>query len=801
MHHSTEPSLTQQDLILLEDRIRGEIASMLSFSSALLYFPSRPPEGMQSDRHGYVPLAVREERKLLLPLTLSGAFLGILVLKGVREDGEQPAPLSVMHAVRFLLHGLALEKGARRDPLTGLADEHRLLADVSREIGLITSSLHQTPVPGEAEPDESGSRAQFGLILADVDRMRGINSDYGYELGDRILQAVAGELQGVFAQQFTLARVRDDVFAVLCPGWGPARVRREASQLLERLNALVLTVPVTEEKVNPSVSITSCCYPQELPGCGYRIHAWAQARLLLDSCRVAVERIKQLGGGCCFSRSEILQRAGRIVERRTPQTVLVNIGSRLGASEGQVFGVEEPSSPSSAPLAPERSKAEVLLAHVDREESIGEILFLYDPLVDVSVGDRLALLHGGAESGGHCCAPDGAARQEGRPAERGEPDYGAFLRAWPRLRREHDSFALILCQFEQEGDRAPAGALLERLSETPGLASSEHAFCARYGASCLAAFLPESSSGKTLEAAQQAYDRLTEELRQPVSLGIAAYPCLHFGRSETLANARKALEHAKLTDRPHIAVFDSVSLTVSADRCFTQGHLGDAIQEYKTALLMEPGNTTARNSLGICYARSGAQNAAAAEFRSVLATEPGNTIALYNLGSVCWKSGDESIAEECFRRCCELAPEQPYAFLRLARLLENRGDLDGARELYRISAGLPGGELCSQRRLAALDLREGRPDEARSRLHRVLSGNPRDAEALYLLARLYLQQGEDAELAESMAKQCVALRPEVAEYAELLEETLARQDKREEIAALRARLTLPDRSRKAAPAG
>ncbi len=45
-------------------------------------------------------------------------------------------------------------------------------------------------------------------------------------------------------------------------------------------------------------------------------------------------------------------------------------------------------------------------------------------------------------------------------------------------------------------------------------------------------------------------------------------------------------------------------------------------------------------------------------------------------------------------------------------------------------------------------------------MHQALLRNPQDALSLHLMAKMYLDGGEDAELAETLARQSVALRPE-----------------------------------------
>ena len=65
--------------------------------------------------------------------------------------------------------------------------------------------------------------------------------------------------------------------------------------------------------------------------------------------------------------------------------------------------------------------------------------------------------------------------------------------------------------------------------------------------------------------------------------------------------------------------------------------------------------------------------------------------------------------------------------------------------------------------MARLALRLQQPEalaEAREHLHQALRKNPRDAVSLSLMAKLYLDGGEDPELAEALARQSVALRPE-----------------------------------------
>ncbi|MDL2307879.1 tetratricopeptide repeat protein, partial [Desulfovibrio sp. OttesenSCG-928-C06] len=79
---------------------------------------------------------------------------------------------------------------------------------------------------------------------------------------------------------------------------------------------------------------------------------------------------------------------------------------------------------------------------------------------------------------------------------------------------------------------------------------------------------------------------------------------------------------------------------------------------------------------------------------------------------------------------------------------------------YERAQALPGGQMLTRRSLARLAIREGRLDDAREELHEALLINPNDAQALQMLASLYLDAGEDPRVAESLARQSAALRPD-----------------------------------------
>jgi predicted Zn-dependent protease len=103
-----------------------------------------------------------------------------------------------------------------------------------------------------------------------------------------------------------------------------------------------------------------------------------------------------------------------------------------------------------------------------------------------------------------------------------------------------------------------------------------------------------------------------------------------------------------------------------------------------------------------------------------------------------------------------------------------------ARGYYQKAAGLPAGKGLSMRHLARVSLAQGRVDEGREFLHQALLHDPKDAFSLNLLARLYLDAGEDPAIAEVLARQSAALRPDQKQFWKDLARALEMQGKTEE---------------------
>ena len=101
-----------------------------------------------------------------------------------------------------------------------------------------------------------------------------------------------------------------------------------------------------------------------------------------------------------------------------------------------------------------------------------------------------------------------------------------------------------------------------------------------------------------LDAAHKLRDEIRRKIGAPVSIGIATYPLLDYGRERIIENAHKALRHATFFGPGTCTVFDAVSLNISGDEKYQSGDIEGAVQEFEMGLRLDPSNVNLHNSLG-----------------------------------------------------------------------------------------------------------------------------------------------------------------------------------------------------------
>lgn len=139
---------------------------------------------------------------------------------------------------------------ARHDSLTGLWNRRHFDE-------LLAAAALSRNLPGEPGSSPNGQLSfPLGILMADVDRLKQANDNYGHSSGDGLLRFIARHLASAFPPPAIVARIGGDEFAILVPESHEARIL----QAIEKLQALVAepghaAETGLPEAFNPSVSI------------------------------------------------------------------------------------------------------------------------------------------------------------------------------------------------------------------------------------------------------------------------------------------------------------------------------------------------------------------------------------------------------------------------------------------------------------------------------------------------------------------------------------------------------------------
>ncbi|WBF68665.1 tetratricopeptide repeat protein [Desulfovibrio subterraneus] len=790
----TRTTLTRHDLITYDHLLAEAVSRFLPFKSYSLYFP----KGKQPAEAVWDP----SDRKLLLPLQLQGRMLGVFVARGISLRGRRGMLPLLPGLAEQALEKLYLYKMSITDPATGLFSRQYLKQAICREVELIRECFRPAGdgcCDINASAVQGGYHACMGVVTFAFDSMKHVIRDYGFIFADDLTVMLADTLVACAPESAFVSRTGDYEFTVFIPGGTVTACRKLAKQAVRELRAVRLVHELTEDKVGVNACAGYAAYPQDFEGYLFEREISEQARLLLRKARIAsgIAGEKSVGEALEYvmGYNRILVEGGKVLETMPMSRVMVSLGRSMGAREGGRYSVWSTEYDSRKISVPENGgngqnggkapmyKGEIVLMEIRETQSLAEVMHLGDPTWAIEPGDRITLMP--EEKG--IAAPSDSEEAHLDPIT-GLFRHRDFLARFSREREKCDTFAVALLRLtgadRSFGNRAShAEQLIAESAEVCRSILGPDVLGGRYGLNSLVYFHANVTPAQMLELYTTLCGTLDTKLHIESAAGVACHPFLSYRKADSLENCLKALEYAMLCAKPKVGLMDSVALNISADKLFSKGDTFEAIEEYKRALLADDGNTMAWNSLGVCYAGLGRPQDARKQFEEALKRNRKDVMALYNLGNVCHTMGEVKEAREFYRKCLKQNPSHFFALIRLGQLSEGEKKYSIARQYYNKAAKLGENQALVQRHLARLCMRQGRLDEARECLHQALIHNPQDALALQLMAKLYLDGGEDPEIAEVLARQAAALRPDLKsawlELARAFEVRGKHQDARE----------------------
>ena len=220
-------------------------------------------------------LAMGSRSLATFPLIVSGKAAGVLVLHA-RETGFFDGPEmkllnelagDVAFALEYIEKAERLHYLAYYDPLTGLPNRVLFHERLDQYLGM-------------AAREGRG----IALVLADIERFRGINDAFGRPLGDELLRQVAARASHEIGDERWLARIGPDHFAFIIPDeTGPDGMARRIDQIHREVFSKPLLLSGTELRVTARFGVA------RFPGDG------ADADALFRNAEAAL-RNAQVGG-------------------------------------------------------------------------------------------------------------------------------------------------------------------------------------------------------------------------------------------------------------------------------------------------------------------------------------------------------------------------------------------------------------------------------------------------------------------------------------------------------------------------
>ncbi len=163
---------------------------------------------------------------------------------------------------RMLEQALAAGRNAERLIAKQQAEIERLrmLSITDEHTGLLNRRGFSEAL-GRAMARAQRYREPAVLLLIDLDEFKSINDTHGHAAGDFVLLAVAKNLKNAVRKLDDVARLGGDEFAVILNNAPEQMAERQASEIGDHLNGII--VPWNDEKIRVRASVGNHCFGPE----------------------------------------------------------------------------------------------------------------------------------------------------------------------------------------------------------------------------------------------------------------------------------------------------------------------------------------------------------------------------------------------------------------------------------------------------------------------------------------------------------------------------------------------------------
>ena len=206
---------------------------------------------------------------------------------------------------------------------------------------------------------------------------------------------------------------------------------------------------------------------------------------------------------------------------------------------------------------------------------------------------------------------------------------------------------------------------------------------------------------------------------------------------------------------------DAETLNLAAQAALQVGDAASAESYFGRAAKIKPDDPRSRTALALVQSAKGHPDVGLSQLEEISASDPG-TIADMAIISARMRQRDFAAALKAVDALERKQPGKPFASQLRGQIQMARGDEIAARQSFAAALGIDPLYYPAAASLAALDLKDKRPDEARKRFDKLLAADPKDIRALLAIVELRARAGASKEEIAALLVDAIKLNPAVA---------------------------------------
>lgn len=320
---------------------------------------------------------------------------------------------------------------------------------------------------------------------------------------------------------------------------------------------------------------------------------------------------------------------------------------------------------------------------------------------------------------------------------------------------------------------------------------------ARETAQELLKMAPDNPNALQLAGAAEFQLRSYLQAETHLSKVVQQHPNMALARRLLIATYLRSGQAAKAlsTLEPVLGKIDNdpAMLALAGETFLMNGDANKSAEYYAKSSKLDPNNANKKVAVAIAHLAQG-KAGAQTELEEIASTDSGTSADLALIASHL-KAGQLDKALKAIDSLEKKQPDNPATHNLRARTLLGKKDVAGARASFTRALQLNPTFFPAAASLAALDLAEKKPEEARKRFDAVLAADPKHAQALLAVAELAATTGAKPDEVSKLIEKAVQTNPQdVPARLALIQHYLKNQDNKKALTAANdAAAAIPDR--------